>query len=649
MASVRQKVRVIEIVILVLFACFFSSLGYICNADDTAPETSSDQSVTAIEGPDSISRNSDRGNFYLRDYGITSESPLKYESADESVVSVTEDGYVELHSAGRTEITVTSDEPAAVKKINVDIIKTERKTLGVRYCSNYEGDLSSGEVLELKYSQVFYTENSAFKRAHLILDDSSINATINSREDFASIDSNGVITFDTSILSEARQISANFEIITEETDLFKQTPFTLNITLVRNEREMYFIESEITANLSDGGCRPELFSQPDDTVRYFSDDKSIATIDDSGYVTFHKAGRVLISARAPYTREYDEKIVFTEIVIRDDSASSDNPPADIIYIPEGLIADFTTPDGKVDRWDNSGGNTGYRVHIPEGSKVRLSVADDYKYASKCVFTVTNEDKNIEISDNTFTMPSGRNVRVSYQLFYKIIVDLTGNNIPDGTAVTINGTTVKKGKSEAILVESGKTVTVSAVVSKDYELCVVNTEAGREITMDDNSFEMPASSVRILIELKQNSGSTSTDVTTPASPTKQSTTKAPTTTKVTTVRKVKTTAKKTVYTRSAVKKLAKSLKRPKLKCSRKKRRNKLSWSKVKGASGYELYVKYPGSKKYVRALRKSSKIKSVTHKGLTKGKVYRYKIRPYVKRGKYIAYGKFSKVVKARVK
>lgn len=95
--------------------------------------------------------------------------------------------------------------------------------------------------------------------------------------------------------------------------------------------------------------------------------------------------------------------------------------------------------------------------------------------------------------------------------------------------------------------------------------------------------------------------------------------------------------------------AKKLKKPKLKCKRKKGRNKLTWSKVPGATGYQLYVRYPGTKKYVRALTKSSRIKSVTHRGLSRGKVYRYKVRAFVKTGKIKKYGPFSKVVKAKVK
>lgn len=94
----------------------------------------------------------------------------------------------------------------------------------------------------------------------------------------------------------------------------------------------------------------------------------------------------------------------------------------------------------------------------------------------------------------------------------------------------------------------------------------------------------------------------------------------------------------------------SLSKPVLKCSKRtKGANKLTWSKVKGASKYILYVKYPGSKKYEKAVTKSSTIKSVTHRGLTRGMTYCYKVRAYVKKNGKAYYSPFSKVLKVKVK
>lgn len=93
-----------------------------------------------------------------------------------------------------------------------------------------------------------------------------------------------------------------------------------------------------------------------------------------------------------------------------------------------------------------------------------------------------------------------------------------------------------------------------------------------------------------------------------------------------------------------------LTKPTLKCSKRmKKANKLTWSKVAKASGYQLYIKYPGKKKYVKALTKNSTVKSVTHRGLKRKKYYYYKLRAYVKVGGKYYYGPFSKAIKVKVK
>lgn len=96
--------------------------------------------------------------------------------------------------------------------------------------------------------------------------------------------------------------------------------------------------------------------------------------------------------------------------------------------------------------------------------------------------------------------------------------------------------------------------------------------------------------------------------------------------------------------------AKSLKKPALTIKALKgKKIKLTWSKVKDADGYIVYVKYPGKSKYAKAVTKKATVKSVTHKGLSKNRVYYYKVRAYKKVNGKVYYGPFSKVRKARVK
>ena len=94
----------------------------------------------------------------------------------------------------------------------------------------------------------------------------------------------------------------------------------------------------------------------------------------------------------------------------------------------------------------------------------------------------------------------------------------------------------------------------------------------------------------------------------------------------------------------------SLGKPSLKVKAKKgKKIKITWSRVANADGYIVYVKYPGAKKYAEATTRNAGVKSVTHKGLSKRKIYKYKIRAYKKVGDQIYYSPFSKVKKARAR
>ncbi|MDO4869471.1 MAG: fibronectin type III domain-containing protein [Bacillota bacterium] len=74
---------------------------------------------------------------------------------------------------------------------------------------------------------------------------------------------------------------------------------------------------------------------------------------------------------------------------------------------------------------------------------------------------------------------------------------------------------------------------------------------------------------------------------------------------------------------------------------KKKQAKLTWTKVGGASQYLVYVKYPGEEDFRAVISKSAKVKSVTHKGLTSGQQYSYKVQAYVIADGGVYYGPFS--------
>ena len=104
------------------------------------------------------------------------------------------------------------------------------------------------------------------------------------------------------------------------------------------------------------------------------------------------------------------------------------------------------------------------------------------------------------------------------------------------------------------------------------------------------------------------------------------------------------------TRKLSYRISSSMKKPSLKASAvKKGKVKLSWNKVSGAKGYKIYVKEPGSSRYRCRLTKDVMVRSVTHKGLKRGKTYRYKIRAYKITGGTTEYGPYSTVKTVKIK
>lgn len=82
----------------------------------------------------------------------------------------------------------------------------------------------------------------------------------------------------------------------------------------------------------------------------------------------------------------------------------------------------------------------------------------------------------------------------------------------------------------------------------------------------------------------------------------------------------------------------------------KKTAKLSWKKVAGADGYEVYRSNAAKGKFKKiATSKSGKSVSYTNKKLSKNKTYYYKVRAYKNvKGKKV-YGEYSKVVKIKIK
>lgn len=80
-----------------------------------------------------------------------------------------------------------------------------------------------------------------------------------------------------------------------------------------------------------------------------------------------------------------------------------------------------------------------------------------------------------------------------------------------------------------------------------------------------------------------------------------------------------------------------------------RKIKITWSQVPGAHGYRLYLYSSSSKRYVYKLSRNATVKSIYHKGLKRGKIYKYKVRAYRKVNGSIVYSSCSDAKWARAR
>lgn len=79
--------------------------------------------------------------------------------------------------------------------------------------------------------------------------------------------------------------------------------------------------------------------------------------------------------------------------------------------------------------------------------------------------------------------------------------------------------------------------------------------------------------------------------------------------------------------------------------------KLTWKKVKGCTGYEIYVsnKKGASYKKVANVKKWKKVSCIVKKGIKKKKTSYFKVRAYRKAAGKTYYGAFSNVKKVKMK
>lgn len=369
----------------------------------------------------------------------------------------------------------------------------------------------------------------------------------------------------------------------------------------------------------------------DDNVTLTSLDPSVLEVDSSGNVVLHKTGAATIRATVAADEEYKECTIYLDVKV-DRHVGYD----DAVRIHfEGDLEAFGLAD-----IDTGGGPRKLVIELRPGASVKYSTVNP---------SVIHVDQNGVVTplapgraNVRFTIDDGGGIYKSYSFAEGFNVtgesllispqEITGNLGPftidwhDGLQLDLHAETAIEYQ-----VISGACASVDQTGHVEFSregTAVIKATAVR--TDDYLSAE-----VTILITARDNT----TEGTTPDAEGE--------TTQIS-EQEAARIAKAEALRKEIAK--AKALKRPTLKVKALKgRKNKLTWSKVANADGYIVYVRYPGKKKYVKATSRKAKVKSVTHKGLSKRKVYRYKVRAYKKVNGKIYYSPYSKVKKVRTR
>lgn len=487
------------------------------------------ENLTDLGGPNLIERTSTQGNFGLQSYGINIPGNAIFKSSDENVASVDSGGYVHIHAAGETLITISGD-GIAEKRVTFRLSKGKIQKLQLKFIRGYGTNIYEPTTIHVPENNGYFSLYNHFDEScslSIFADGVTADYEILDPE-IMNMDEDGIISFNG--LGEGR-----LKITTRENDLYLSGSYYVKISSVKYDYSLWMEHDNVKAKMSQQGFQIKANCTPSSAnlaYRITNPSNGIITVDDKGYVTFLKAGEAAVLVTAPETDKYVEKKAVVKFVITEDRIAQEikgNAPSETEF-----GKDFT---------------------------LDMSASTDISFSSS--------DKTLAIVD------------------------------ADGLVHFIRPGTVK--------------ITVTAEPTSEYQ------GASRVITITarDSAAEAAAAAAQQAAADK--------------------------------ARAAEAAKACAAADQAQANELAKSLKKPKIKVKRQKKKNKISWKKVKGASGYVLYVKYPGTGEYVPAVTKGSNIKSVTHKGLTRKKTYKYRLRAYVKVGNAISYGPYSKVASGKVK
>lgn len=559
--------------------------------------------------------------------GASAKTALTYSSSNPSVAAVSSDGTVTVKGEGTAVITVTAEETPYYKGVTKEITVTVTRQL--------EQQINApGSITKL-------TTDSSFK----------LNATssegaisyVSGNNKVVEISANGTVT----IRGAGKTV---ITVKAAETERYKPATKEVTVTVNKAEQTIKAAADSFVKELKDGSFN--LNASAEGTLTYSSNNTSVADVSSSGVVSLEGFGSTVITITAAETDKYKTAVKKVNVTV--------NKPLQTILGADSFTREFgcgpfglgASAEGALS-YESSNNNivtvssSGVVTVKSAGTAVITVIAaetDKYARTTKSVLINIKKDDQDIGGDIAFYKTYGCEP-FDLGIIAQGKCTFTSSNVKvasvsDKGIVTVNGagvavitiTSAETGNYN----EAVKTVTVT--VEKAAQTIQCKKSISRTFSFE--TFNIGAVSATDCIYQSSNEKLVTVnefgDVTL----------KNPG--KVT----VTITAKGSDNYRSAVKKITinSKLKKPVIKAKALKGgKVRLSWKSVPGAKGYRIYIYDKAKKKYVHRLTKKASVKSVTHRGLKKGEIHRYKLKAYRTVGSKRVYSSYSAVRSVKVK
>ena len=559
--------------------------------------------------------------------GVSAKTALTYSSSNPSVADVASDGTVSAKSEGTAVITVTAEETPYYKGVTKEITVTVTRQLEQQI--NAPGSITK------------FATDSSFK----------LNATssegaisyVSGNNKVVEISANGTVT----IRGAGKAV---ITVKAAETERYKSAVKEVTVTVNKAGQTIKAASDSFVKELKDGSFN--LNASAEGTLTYSSNNTSVADVSSSGVVSLKGFGSTVITITAAETDKYKTAVKKVNVTV--------NKPLQTILGAESFTREFgcgpfglgASAEGALS-YESSNNNIvtvsslGVVTVKSAGTAVITVIAaetDKYARTTKSVLINIKKDDQDIGGDVAFYKTYGCEpfdlgiIAQGKCAFASSNVKVA--SVSDKGTVTVNGAGVAvitiTSAATGNYNEAVKTVTITVEKASQTIKCKKNISR----TFSFETFNIGAVSATDCIYQSNNEKLVTVnefgDVTL----------KNPG--KVT----VTITAKGSDNYRSAVKKITinSKLKKPVIKAKALKGgKVRLSWKSVPGAKGYRIYIYDKAKKKYVHRLTKKASVKSVTHRGLKKGEIHRYKLKAYRTVGSKRVYSSYSAVRSVKVK